>query len=139
MKSIVQNQINKKNYYLFPGQELVYNTPKEKTTVWSFIKAPVLAKTDPPVKSIIAVDDPSIPKYGRKSWYMFNNQPMSQVLDQLADMYNVEIQYSQKDISKMYFIGTFEKSDSLETVLKQITKINKLQLIRENNKYTIRK
>ncbi|MGZ5135910.1 MAG: FecR family protein, partial [Flavitalea sp.] len=139
VKSCVPNKINKKNYYLIPGQELVYNIAKEKTNIWAFKTVPAPGKTDRPSKSIAALDDPSIPKYGRSSWYMFNNQPLSEVFDQLADMYNVEIHYSKKDIAKMYFIGFFEKSESLESVLKQITVPYKLKLIRQNNKYTIRK
>ena len=140
VKARIPNQSDKKNYYLFPGQELVYNTPDERTRIWAFKKAPAPVKTDEASKSVVAFDDPSIPKYGRGSWYMFNNQPLSQVLDQLADMYDVEIHYSKNDIAKMYFIGKFEKSDSLEIVLNQITKVNKLKLIRKNNNnYTIGK
>ncbi len=139
VKSTVSDAKMKKDYYLFPGQELIYNTAKETTKIRSFKTAPIVATTDSVLKSDLAKDDPAIPKYGRGSWYMFNNQPLSEVFDQLADMYNVEIHYSNKDISKMYFIGTFQKSDSLETVLKQITGINKLKLRREKNKYTITK
>ena len=140
VKSPGVKQIGKKADYLFPGQELIYNLRKETTKIWLFGKEPVPHKTDPPSKPVVAsIDDPSVPKYGKSSWFMFNNQPLDQVLDQLADMYNVEINYSQKDIKKLYFIGTFQKSESLENVLQKITKVNKLKLIRENNKYTIRK
>jgi transmembrane sensor len=144
IKSTVPGGIHKRDYFLFPGQELIYNRPKETTRVWTFIHSPTTPQSAPQSdresKSLTDADDPSIPKYGRSSWYMFNNQPLEQVFDQLADMYNVEIQYCKKDISKMYFIGTtFEKSDSLETVLRQITSLNKLNLARENKKYIITK
>ena len=143
VKSMVANQTHKKDYFLIPGQELVYNRPKEETIVWAFNTAPVPAK---PAPSVVDADNPSVPKYGTTSWYMFNNQPLTEVFDQLAEMHNVEIIYSKKDVSRMYFIGTFEKADSLRGkadslggILTHITKLNKLKLIRENNKYIIRK
>lgn len=141
VKSKGLNQIKNNDYYLFPGEEFIYNTAQETTSVRSFGTAPMESKADSPLTSIVvsADDRPSVPKYGRGSWYMFNNQPLSDVFDQLADMYNVEIHYSKKDIAKMYFIGTFAKTDSLESVLKQITQLNKLKLTRENNKYSIKK
>lgn len=139
VKSTVLGEIDKRYYFLFPGQELVYNRPKETTRIWTFIKAPEAPKLASESKPQVEADDPSIPKYGNASWYMFNNQPLGQVFDQLADMYNVEIQYSKKDISRMYFIGTFDKSDSLASVLKQITDLNKLKLIQESKKFIIRK
>lgn len=137
VKLVRQNPKNE-DYYLMPGHELVYNRQKEKGII-RYFKVPVLEPKSPRSSNSAHVDSPSIPNYGKISWFMFNNQPLYQVLDQLADMYNVEIKYSRKDISKMYFIGTFNKSDSLESVLKQVTKLNDLELIRENNKFTIRK
>jgi hypothetical protein len=70
---------------------------------------------------------------------MFNNQSLPRVFDQLADMYNVKIEYTENELSKMYFIGTFYKEDSLISVLEQIAILNKLEILRTNNKYTIRK
>ena len=131
---------SKKDYYLVPGQELTHYKPKVATTIASF-RVPVAPAfgTDDQPENTAAVDQPEIPKYGKGSWYMFNNQSLSNVFDQLADMYNVKIDYVEKDLSKMYFIGTFNKEDSLISVLEQIGKLNKLEILRTNNKYLIRK
>lgn len=76
----------------------------------------------------ILIDNPSVPKLGRGSWYMFNNQPLEQVFNQLEGMFNVDIAYTRKDISKIYFIGTFNTSDSLDDILKQISVLNNLKV-----------
>lgn len=131
---------NKKGYCLSPGEELVYNKTDQHTRLWAYNARGVRRAIARKAKVRHSIhENPGIPKYGKGSWYMFNNEPLSQVFNELADMYNVEIVYSKKDIDKIYFIGTFNKSDSLEGVLRQITQINNLRLIRTDNKYTIKK
>lgn len=68
---------------------------------------------------------------------MFNNQSLEQVFDQLALLYNVDIVYSKKDVFNIYFIGKFNKSDSLEAVISQISAVNNLTVTRQNNKFII--
>lgn len=70
---------------------------------------------------------------------MFNNQPLEQVFKQLEDLFNVEIVYSKKDISKIYFISTFRNSDSLDSILNQIGRLNNLKVTRKNDKFIITK
>ena len=84
-------------------------------------------------------DDPAVPKYGRGSWFMFNNQSLEQVFDQLSLLYHVEIVYSKKDISRIYFIGRFNKSDSPVAVINQIAAVNNLTVTRQNNRFIIAK
>ncbi|HTE28201.1 FecR family protein [Flavitalea sp.] len=137
-----KDQSNNRDYYLVPGDQLVYSKPSGAVRVSVFItKMPV--KADSIFSSVPmpmpVTEDPAIPKYGSASWFMFNNQPLSDVFDQLANMYNARITYSKDDVSRMYFIGTFNKSDSLEKVLKQIIKINNLKLTKQHNEYLITK
>jgi transmembrane sensor len=70
---------------------------------------------------------------------MFNNQPLEQVFKQLEDLFHVEIVYSKKDISKIYFISTFRNSDSLDSILNQIGRLNNLKVTRKNDKFIITK
>jgi hypothetical protein len=70
---------------------------------------------------------------------MFNNQSLAEIFDALGDMYDVKIVYSKKDINKMYFIGSFDRADSVEYILKQIAAINNLQVDRDSNVYRVTK
>jgi hypothetical protein len=83
------------------------------------------------------VDSPTIPNYDKGSWFMFNNQSLSEVFDALAAMYDVRIVYSKEDIKNMYFIGTYEKSDSIERILNEIALLNKLQVSKLDNGFKI--
>jgi hypothetical protein len=69
---------------------------------------------------------------------MFNNQSLGSTFDALAEMYGVTITYSKTDLNKLYFIGSFEKSDSLDFILKQIASINNLEIIKERSGYSVR-
>ena len=68
---------------------------------------------------------------------MYNNQALSQVLEHLAASYGVTIVYDAKDVKQKYFVGQFKTTDSIEMVLKLITKANKLKYTREDNTYII--
>jgi transmembrane sensor len=136
------NKEGSKAYYMLPGQELVFekNKPSNQPRVSIVANGPVNEKSSVVNNNTnLSEDQPSIPKYGNGSWFMFNNQSLDNVFDQLSDMYEIEIRYNRKDISKMYFIGTFSKADSLESILKQIALLNNLVLNKENNKFIITK
>ncbi|HEX8277619.1 MAG TPA: FecR family protein [Segetibacter sp.] len=126
-----------KDVYLLAGQELHYNTVSKTGVVRNFVAKGKVAKKEIKKEELVT-DNPIVPTYGKGSWFMFNNQPLNEIFDQLADMYNVRITYSKKEISKMFFIGTFDKSDSIDFVLKQIASINNLMVIKDNNNYTIK-
>jgi len=125
-----------KDAYLIEGQELVYNIQKQTAEIRLFQKKNHVAK---------AVKTPtpetlSLPKYGtKKSWFMFNNQPLTEIFDALGGMYGTRIIYSKKEIQKMYFIGTFDKSDSIEYILRQIALINNLTIKKDSTGFTVKK
>jgi transmembrane sensor len=124
-----------KEIYLKPGQELVYDKSRKTATVASFLLAKQAVSQ--PVNQ--TKDSPSIPHYNKGSWFMFNNQSLSEVFDALADMYDAKIVYARKDIKNMYFIGTYDKADSLEKILKQIALLNNLKLTKQNDTFRIEK
>jgi transmembrane sensor len=123
-----------RDYFLTPGQELVYNRRKATAVLKRFNRSKA-EREDTFVQS----ENPLLPEYEKGSWYMFNNQSLDQVFDQLQVMYSVSIRYSKQDVHNKYFIGKFDKTDSIEKILKEITSLNKLKLMKDNKGYTISK
>ncbi|HKH59594.1 MAG TPA: FecR domain-containing protein [Flavitalea sp.] len=123
-----------KDFYLSPGQELVFDKSEQTVNVKSFAGQVATNR-----RTQSAKDSPDIPKYDNRSWFMFNNQPLSEIFDALAVMYNVRIVYSKEDVKDRYHIGTYDKSDSLETILNKIALLNKLQITKLNSGYKIQK
>ena len=124
-------------FYLLPGQELVYNKQKATAIVRKFKID--FAKDTYVARENLIDDDPSMPKNNGGTWFMFNNQSLPQIFDQLELIYNVEIVYNRKETEKLYFIGKFDKKDSLEYILKSIVTLNNLTLSKQKNKYIIHK
>jgi hypothetical protein len=130
---------HQKDVYLLPGQQLVYNNLQHTVKVSSFNSNTASAKDNSSVESGTGNDNPSVPEIGAKPWFMFNNQSLPVIFEQLKELYDVDIVYSRKDVQTMYFIGKFDKSESVETILQKIGLINDLKVTRENNKFIIRK
>jgi transmembrane sensor len=72
------------------------------------------------------------------NWYMFNNQTLSDVFDQLALLYNADIQYSERDLRNKYFIGKLQMRDSLSEIIRDIALLNKLSVTVSGGKYVIK-
>lgn len=123
----------KHDVFLIPGQEFIYGP--YTATVRTFRAD----SQEPNVKknSANAVDNPSLPVNAKGSWHMYNNQPLAQVFDHLAATYKVMIVYEDKDVQQKYFVGQFKTTDSIEVILKLITKANKLKYTREDSTYII--
>jgi transmembrane sensor len=131
--TVQNNRIVKQATILIPGQEFIYGP--NSTTVRTF-----RANSQSPnvrQEETSATDDPSLPMNTKGSWHMYNNQALSQVLDHLAATYGVMIVYEAKDVQQKYFVGQFKTTDSIEMILKLITKANKLKYTREDNTYII--
>lgn len=136
-KIMVSAEVQKKktidDLILSPGQELIYNRRRMTATVGNFNpsstrKMETLVKAGNDHKGAIKPD-----------WYKFSSQPMTSVLDQLSDYYGVGIYYYPADVQHLSFEGKFEKTDSLEKILTDITLPNNLQFVREKNGYIIKK
>jgi hypothetical protein len=72
------------------------------------------------------------------NWFMFNNQGLADVFDQLAIIYNVEIQYTNSDLHNKYFIGKLDRHDSLNKIMKDIALLNHLSVVEKEGCYIIR-
>lgn len=129
----VRSSLLKTDVYLLPGQEFVYGPVT--TLVRSFNEGGL----NPVVKGdeVTANDNPTMPVNAGGSWRMYNNQALSEVFDHLAASYGVTIVYDAKDVKQKYFVGQFKTTDSIEIILKLITKANKLKYTREDNTYII--
>jgi transmembrane sensor len=127
-----KNSLMKTAVYLSPGQEFVYGPNTTAVRSFGVNNHAKVNKDNPSV-----YDSPSLPTNTKGSWHMYNNQPLSQVLDHLASVYGVLIVYEHNDVQQKYFVGQFRTTDSIETILKLITKANKLKYTREDSTYII--
>ncbi|HTE24632.1 FecR family protein [Flavitalea sp.] len=125
-----------KAYYLSPGEELVYRKGGITASVRKISEKK--QTTTAPIQQL-PFDDPSIPRTGEGSWYMFNNQSLPQVFARLEKLYNVKISFSKADISNLYFIGRFNNADSLEKILREIAEINDLKVTKRESSFIIEK
>lgn len=126
----------KNDYYLLPGQELVYNNKDLTAKVRRFRGNTGIVKSK---KEKPSADILTIPENENGSWFMFNNQSLDKVFDELGNMYGVDIEYAKRDVYNRYFIGKFDRKDSVENIIKQIADLNNLEVIKKNNKFIIRK
>ncbi len=114
--------------YLMPGQEVVFDKTSGHMSVDKF-----------DVKHNGHITLPEIRQVGLDNWYMFNNQDLGTVFDQLSAIYSVNIQYSASQIRSMYLIGKLDRRDSLEEILQDIALLNHLTVSRSKYGYVIRK
>jgi ferric-dicitrate binding protein FerR (iron transport regulator) len=134
-KVVVQSadSINKKlvkDMYLQPGEELFYN----KITFVASIYSQKGKKLYPAKKNITEKEIVYKP-----DWYKFNDQQLSEVLDQLSFYYQVNIDYNEADINNCYITAQFSNHDSLNSILHDIALLNHLTIDKRNDQYIIRK
>ena len=126
------------DYYLLPGQALVYNSLTSSAKLYRFQGSRKNIRASMGDVSLQPQETVTIPSH-TGSWYMFNNQSLQQVFEQLQTMYEVKIVYSKKDVSNKYFIGRFDKTSRVEDILQQIATLNDLRVSRKENTFTISK
>ncbi|HTJ14049.1 MAG TPA: FecR domain-containing protein [Dinghuibacter sp.] len=108
---------------MHPGQELWYNKQSMLATI-----------REPKRKDAAKPSTPGVP-----DWYMFNNQSLAQVFDQLSEMYDVKIVYNDSEVKGLYFIAKFEKTDSLEEIMRDIALLNGLTIRKQDNTYIVKR
>ncbi|MBC9909719.1 FecR family protein [Chitinophaga varians] len=133
-KVMVQGAVNQKkvinDIVLTPGKQLNYYRKTGKVLVSDF--------SGKEAEALVKAGNNNT-GYTKPDWYKFNNQPMSQVLDQLSNYYGTAIYYYPSDVVAIYFDGKFEKTDSLEKILTDLTLPNNLKLIRHDSGFIIKK
>ncbi len=114
-----------KNATLQPNEILVYNKSTMLASInWLDNK-----------NNLVQLNDAT--DYKLPNWFMFSNQPMTQVFTQLEEMYNVDINYNVSDVSNMYVIAKFDKTDAINNILETIAKLNSLSVKKQGRTYTI--
>lgn len=125
---VKQSKENKQlyRYFLYPGDEYLYN------------------KTNDIAKLIRNKNGAHLKRQGDLStsehltnWYMFNDQGLDQVLDQLNLIYDVRINYDRSVAKNIRFIGRIDSSDTLANILRDIARINQLEVDKKGNTYYI--
>ncbi len=119
-----------KDYYLMPGQEFVFERNTHQVAINEFGKR---EEEELHIAKPAHVASPD----SMANWYMFNNQSLADVFDQLSVIYNVKIEYPRKEIRKIYFIGKLEKKDSLSDILEDIALLNHLSVANRDGGYII--
>ncbi|MDD4532184.1 MAG: FecR family protein [Bacilli bacterium] len=74
-----------------------------------------------------------------KGEFIFRNQPLTEIFDQLTKWYDFTIIYENQDIRKMRFTGSAEKSRSLDFLLNQIRSVTEIKYKNEGNKIILYK
>ena len=128
----ISHQSSKTSYYLNPGDLFVYNKMDLTCKVTS-------SKSLPRKRYSMEQKNNQSSTIRSDNWYMFNNQPLSETLDQLSSIYGLKIEYKKNDIDDFTFIGKIDKSDSLKDVLSSIALLNHLRLEITNTGFILKK
>lgn len=69
----------------------------------------------------------------------FKQAALEKVLKVLEDQFRIRIQFDQEELSGMLFTGSFNETDSVETILNIIGSINNLKIITSDRGFTVKK
>lgn len=117
---------------LSPGDELLYSRSTMAMNIRSFMKRNVLVKAGKGAGRSVATG-------ARPNWYMFQEQSLEEVLDQLSVYYRADIYYHPADMGNRYFTGKFDQNDSLANILHAIGLLNHFDIIKEDQSFIIKK
>jgi len=62
----------------------------------------------------------------KDGYFYFHDQSLESIMNTLAEWYNIEIEFANKDLKKIRFSGELKKYDEFEKVLQLIEKTNEL-------------
>ena len=122
-----------KKYFLSPGQELIYGKWNKSVVIQTIKPAGGGGYAYNRINRLPGHPD------SLSNWYMFNNQSLADVFDQISILYNIDIQYSSADLRHKYFIGKLERKDSLSKIMRDIALLNHLSVTVLDGRYIIRK
>jgi ferric-dicitrate binding protein FerR (iron transport regulator) len=104
--------------YLSPGLYVTFNVIDKTAKIKSFIKA----------DNLHSPDREKSPDEGNDHMLTFKRESLKNVFDKVSALYNIPIQYQEKQIRELYFTGYIQRSDSIKNVLKVIANMNGLKL-----------
>jgi transmembrane sensor len=116
-----------RDYYLLPGDVFSYDRSKRLAALTNHRPAASRPQANNNSQSTVS------------NWYMFENQELPQVLDQLSAIYNVPVHYNPADLQGINFIGKIDRTDSLQHVLRDIALLNHLIVVNNGKHYSLKK
>jgi ferric-dicitrate binding protein FerR (iron transport regulator) len=122
----------KDDVYLLAGEQMKFNTQTSLLTVDKINNtnntlANSIIKTKKPVEDFSSGE------------LNFSSTLLPQVMQKLSAVYKVKIQYDSLVIGSIRFTGIISKTDSLSVILKAITQMNNLDVIKNNDEFIISK
>jgi hypothetical protein len=114
--------------YLLPGEQLKFNTENMLLAVDKIQNTNTSIKIKKPVTDSVSGNE-----------LIFSNTALPKVVERLSAYYNTKITYDSLLIDTMNFTGTISKKDSLSVILKAITQMNNLDVIKNNDEFIISK
>jgi len=116
-------------HFLIAGNSINYNIESDLFTS-------ILRTADHKNRQLAKTGIPTVPTLEKKV-ITLNNEPLSDALDQIAQKYNVEIEYSPKDIDDINIIATLDPSKPVYHVLHNIALMNNLRILELGDKQYI--
>lgn len=125
-----------RHIYLEPGQQLEFNEMSMNVEV-SKIKNEELAKVRQKENKGSAMKSKKAATVSEG--LSFVNTALPEVMRRLSDYYKKKIEFDRKEIDSMNFTGTISENDSLHLVLKVISQMNDLEMIKNEDGYTLKR
>lgn len=114
--------------YLSPGQQMKFNAASRLVAV---------EKINNVANDLVKTRKPAADSLNRE--LNFTNALLPDVINKLSAFYNVKINYDPSLIDTINFTGTVSKNDSLPVILKAISQMNDLDIIKSDNEFIISK
>lgn len=117
--------------FLLPGQELAYQVQTATSNIYD--QAIAGKKTDNSTAKLL----PPGSRTGMEA--SFEQEPLVNVLQQLAKSYRVRLQYNVADLQYMDYSGQINKQDSLSKVISRIALLHRLTVTQTHTGYRLSK
>jgi len=121
------------------GMKDVYLTPGEQLTINTKLKSHALINFQDPKKSVKLQSNQNLPPGAA---LVFNETPLSEVFNNLAKRYHAKVVYDgieEAELQQLYFTGTFDGTEKMDTILPVICNMNGLTFKRNTNGISISK
>ena len=112
-----------KDVYLSPGQEFTFDRINRQYAVNTLHDHP--APVDHAASMAVSPE------------LVFRKEPLIRVFEKVGRLYRVSPDFRKGELEGLYFTGTFLRTDSLDTILSTIAKVNDLSITRNGDKIII--
>lgn len=119
----------KDDVYLLPGEQMKFDAEKMLLAVEKM--------NNSNIKTVVKIKKPGTDSLTNQ--LIFNNTLLPEVMNRLSVYYNIKIQYDSLLIDSMNFSGIVLRSDSLPIILKAISQMNDLEIIKSDSGFIISK